>query len=197
MKYSQLNLDVLPKLDQRQDSVTDQLLYLKYVAQRLGMYDAADFIQHHLKQPAFKQPMYHAFVEIANAGVGDAECNLCGLPKSSLIHQDPDHKNFTVIKFSDMPAYFGAYNAVIEKLEHDAKERMDAGNYGDASQLKGVMNNIAEWWNWFTNDRMPDTRPTLSKDTKLALSYFELYYDHRNIDTRAFCSMILNESIPQ
>ena len=35
-------LDVIPSLEQRQDSLLDQLNDLKDVANKLGMYDAAD-----------------------------------------------------------------------------------------------------------------------------------------------------------
>lgn len=39
----------MPKLNQRQDSVTDQLRDLYAFANKLGMYDAADFIMKGLK----------------------------------------------------------------------------------------------------------------------------------------------------
>lgn len=38
-------LEAIPQQPQRQDSVADQLLDLAAVADRLGMYDAADFIR--------------------------------------------------------------------------------------------------------------------------------------------------------
>lgn len=38
------NLELIPELPQRQDSVSDQLKDLKAIAVRLGMYDAADVI---------------------------------------------------------------------------------------------------------------------------------------------------------
>ena len=38
-------LAAIPKLRQRQDATNDQLRDLKMVANRLGMYDAADVIQ--------------------------------------------------------------------------------------------------------------------------------------------------------
>lgn len=37
-------LEKIPKLPQRQDAVLDQLMDLWHVANKLGMYDAADFI---------------------------------------------------------------------------------------------------------------------------------------------------------
>ena len=40
----------LPKMQQRQDSTTDQLIDLVGVANRLGLYDAADFIKDTLKK---------------------------------------------------------------------------------------------------------------------------------------------------
>lgn len=40
-----INLKVIPQQPQRQDSVTDQLRDLQHVANRLGMYDAADAIK--------------------------------------------------------------------------------------------------------------------------------------------------------
>ena len=39
-----INLSKIPSLPQRQDSTTEQLLDLKRVANRLGMYDAADML---------------------------------------------------------------------------------------------------------------------------------------------------------
>ena len=44
MKLAQEDFRKIPQLDQRQDSLTDQLNDLIAVADRLGMYDAADFI---------------------------------------------------------------------------------------------------------------------------------------------------------
>lgn len=40
----------IPKLPQRQDSTTDQLLDLIGVANQLGLYDAADFIKNSLRR---------------------------------------------------------------------------------------------------------------------------------------------------
>ena len=37
--------EVLDKIPERQDSIQDQLLYLIRVANRLGMYDAADYLK--------------------------------------------------------------------------------------------------------------------------------------------------------
>jgi hypothetical protein len=80
MKDLQLNLQEIPSLSQRQDSITDQLLDLKCVAQRLGMYDAADFIQRHLES-CIPQP--HQFVPRARSVC----CGRCSKPKSHPIHQ--------------------------------------------------------------------------------------------------------------
>jgi hypothetical protein len=41
-------LDAIPKLAQRQDSTVDQLKDLRLVANKLGMYDAADVITRYL-----------------------------------------------------------------------------------------------------------------------------------------------------
>jgi len=50
-----IDLEKLPVLPQRQDSVSDQLADLKLVANRLGMYDAADVIsQLYKKLPPLK-----------------------------------------------------------------------------------------------------------------------------------------------
>lgn len=48
MKIQEL-LKQIPDRPQRQDSVMDQLKDLAFVADRLGMYDAADFIRRHLR----------------------------------------------------------------------------------------------------------------------------------------------------
>jgi hypothetical protein len=40
-----MDFKVIPKLPQRQDALADQLIDLIFVANRLGMYDAADFIK--------------------------------------------------------------------------------------------------------------------------------------------------------
>lgn len=41
----------LPRLPQRQDSLSDQLRDLVRLAKRLGMYDAADYLMLQLMQP--------------------------------------------------------------------------------------------------------------------------------------------------
>ena len=40
-----MNLNEIPKLPQRQDALNDQLKDLVLVANRLGMYDAADWVR--------------------------------------------------------------------------------------------------------------------------------------------------------
>jgi hypothetical protein len=40
-----VDLKQIPKLPQRQDATTDQLQDLRLVANRLGMYDAADYLR--------------------------------------------------------------------------------------------------------------------------------------------------------
>ena len=42
-------LNSIPKLPQRQDSLTDQLTDLVIVANKFGMYDAADYLKHLIK----------------------------------------------------------------------------------------------------------------------------------------------------
>lgn len=48
--YMKALLSKLPKLEQRQDSVTDQLLDLIVVANHLGFQDAADYLREHVKK---------------------------------------------------------------------------------------------------------------------------------------------------
>lgn len=42
------NFEKIPRLPQRQDSVQEQLSDLVQVANRLGMYDAADFLKYYV-----------------------------------------------------------------------------------------------------------------------------------------------------
>jgi hypothetical protein len=44
MSLGKKTLEQIPKLPQRQDDLTSQLIDLKIVATRLGMYDAADWL---------------------------------------------------------------------------------------------------------------------------------------------------------
>jgi hypothetical protein len=44
MSLSKKTLEKIPKCPQRQDDLTAQLLDLRIVANRLGMYDAADWL---------------------------------------------------------------------------------------------------------------------------------------------------------
>ena len=85
MHDERLNLRELPELSQRQDSVTDQLLDLKCVAARLGMGDAADFIQRHLEACAANQRQMntHPFVATESKNW----CSSCGKHRSDPIHR--------------------------------------------------------------------------------------------------------------
>jgi len=46
-----MNFEEIPELPQRQDSLNDQLEDLIAVANRLGMYDASDFLGAHFHCP--------------------------------------------------------------------------------------------------------------------------------------------------
>jgi len=81
-------LSDLPILPRRQDSVTEQLVDLKDVATRLGMYDAADYIQNRLdeqKIPRRHVPIIlpHPFVATPDGG----KCSSCGKGRSDDIHK--------------------------------------------------------------------------------------------------------------
>jgi hypothetical protein len=57
-----MNLKEIPKYQQRQDSVSDQLADLILVANKLGMYDAADAIQQMI--PNLPKLKYGCYIEL-------------------------------------------------------------------------------------------------------------------------------------
>lgn len=59
-----LKLSDLPKLDQRQDSLNDQLADLRRVANRLGMYDAADAMTQLFKAHADGRLRYGCHIDL-------------------------------------------------------------------------------------------------------------------------------------
>jgi hypothetical protein len=55
-----IDTSVLPHIPQRQDSLIDQLYDLRSVANRLGMYDAADYLRALMDTQTTKCPLLHA-----------------------------------------------------------------------------------------------------------------------------------------
>ena len=54
MKYPKI--DQIPKMEQSQHALSDQIFLLWAVANRLGLYDAADFIRLYLRQENPTEP---------------------------------------------------------------------------------------------------------------------------------------------